>query len=137
MYSLILLLADGSLKTHQVENRVCVALSRARLGFYIFGNAQMITKADRIWWEIGKILNLPPSRIGFAMPIVCQRHGKLEYIKGLCSLFHWPLFALILRNDSPRMQKAMTGLTLLVAVTNGAKRLCHATIHATLDAIRK
>lgn len=46
----------------------------------------MITRADKTWWEIGKILNTSPSRIGFAMPIVCQKHGKLEFIKGIRSL---------------------------------------------------
>ncbi|CUS08376.1 unnamed protein product [Tuber aestivum] len=73
--------SQGSVGFLNVQNRICVALSRARLGFYIFGDAQMITRADKTWWEIGKILNTCPSRIGFAMPIVCQKHGKLEFIK--------------------------------------------------------
>ncbi|KAG0633910.1 P-loop containing nucleoside triphosphate hydrolase protein [Tuber brumale] len=72
---------QGNVGFLNVQNRICVALSRAQLGFYIFGDAQMITRADKTWWEIGKILNAPPSRIGFGMPIVCQRHGKLEFIK--------------------------------------------------------
>ncbi|PWW74135.1 P-loop containing nucleoside triphosphate hydrolase protein [Tuber magnatum] len=73
--------SQGSVGFLNVQNRICVALSRARLGFYIFGDAQMITRADKTWWEIGKILNTSPSRIGFAMPIVCQKHGKLEFIR--------------------------------------------------------
>lgn len=32
-------------------------LSRAQRGFYIFGNAAMVTRADKLWWDIGSVLN--------------------------------------------------------------------------------
>ena len=67
----------GFLKTH---NRVCVSMSRARQGFYIFGNGQMITGVNELWWEICRILHTPESKkIGFSLPITCTNHStKLE-----------------------------------------------------------
>ncbi|EPY51210.1 helicase Required for RNAi-mediated heterochromatin assembly Hrr1 [Schizosaccharomyces cryophilus OY26] len=32
--------------------RVCVALSRARRGLYIFGNAEMVATANPLWWDV-------------------------------------------------------------------------------------
>lgn len=44
----------GFLKT---ENRVCVALSRARKGFYIIGNMNnLTTSSPNLWGEIKKTL---------------------------------------------------------------------------------
>ncbi|KAL8738285.1 MAG: hypothetical protein Q9181_000920 [Wetmoreana brouardii] len=39
-------------------NRVCVALSRAQRGFYIFGNARMLCKASLLWFEVVKAMRL-------------------------------------------------------------------------------
>lgn len=39
----------GFLKTN---NRVCVALSRARLGFYIAGNLNLLAKASNLWKSV-------------------------------------------------------------------------------------
>lgn len=67
----------GFLKIH---NRVCVAMSRAKLGFYIFGNGSMITGNSELWWEISRILhNNKPKKIGYSLPITCTNHStKLE-----------------------------------------------------------
>ncbi|WBW74809.1 RNAi-mediated heterochromatin assembly helicase Hrr1 [Schizosaccharomyces osmophilus] len=32
--------------------RVCVALSRARQGLYVFGNAEMVANANPLWWDV-------------------------------------------------------------------------------------
>ena len=63
-------------------NRVCVALSRAQRGFYIFGNASMITQ-DQLWWDVAAILNRPPVRIGTSLPLTCLRHKERTLIEGL------------------------------------------------------
>jgi len=39
----------GFLKTN---NRVCVALSRARLGFYIAGNLNLLANASKLWKHV-------------------------------------------------------------------------------------
>ncbi|KAF8469115.1 P-loop containing nucleoside triphosphate hydrolase protein [Kalaharituber pfeilii] len=70
-----------------VKNRVCVALSRAKKGLYIFGNGRMITHVNELWWEVSKILNVSePKKIGFNLPVTCQRHGKRVEIK---EVSHW------------------------------------------------
>ncbi|KAF8429157.1 putative DEAD box helicase [Tirmania nivea] len=67
-----------------VKNRVCVAMSRARSGFYIFGNGRMITNKDELWWEIGKILNSAwPKKIGYSIPLTCQKHNRKVEIKDI------------------------------------------------------
>lgn len=45
----------------------------------------MATTADKLWWEIGKIMNEPPSRIGIALPLTCQRHKSKTLIEGMWS----------------------------------------------------
>lgn len=43
----------GFLKTN---NRVCVALSRARLGFYIAGNLNLLAKNSKLWKSVNEYL---------------------------------------------------------------------------------
>jgi helicase required for RNAi-mediated heterochromatin assembly 1 len=71
-------------------NRVCVALSRAKRGFYMFGNSAMLADNNGLWRKI--IMRLwgrpprnggPPTqrRIGNRLPIVCSNHGKEIYME--------------------------------------------------------
>lgn len=64
----------------EVENRVCVALSRAQRGFYIFGNAPMLSQASPLWWEVVQAMGRDPSRVGFTLTLTCQNHGEEVYI---------------------------------------------------------
>ncbi|KAI5796314.1 DEAD box helicase, partial [Peziza echinospora] len=60
-----------------VRNRVCVAMSRAQRGFYIFGNGRMLTNANELWWEISQILNsAEPKMLGYNLPLTCQKHKR-------------------------------------------------------------
>ena len=59
-----------------VDNRICVALSRARRGFYIFGNHGLLSGASKLWLQIIKILSTEPKRIGAFLPIACTNHGQ-------------------------------------------------------------
>ncbi|KAE8146473.1 P-loop containing nucleoside triphosphate hydrolase protein [Aspergillus avenaceus] len=53
-----------------IENRVCVALSRARSGFFIFGNAKSIASADPLWHKVVSIMgNTAKRRIGYDLPL--------------------------------------------------------------------
>ena len=60
-------------------NRLCVALSRAQRGFYIFGNAQMLCNANRKWFQIVLAMARNPRRVGFHFPLTCEVHGNREY----------------------------------------------------------
>lgn len=64
----------------EVENRVCVALSRAQRGFYIFGNALMLSQASPLWWEVVQAMGRDPTRVGFTLTLTCQNHGEEVYI---------------------------------------------------------
>ncbi|KAI6651709.1 NFX1-type zinc finger-containing protein 1 isoform b precursor [Oopsacas minuta] len=60
----------------RVDNRVCVALSRAKHGFFIIGNAQCLSKArsDTNLWN--KVLDIFSAKgnIGVKLPLSCQNH---------------------------------------------------------------
>ena len=94
---------DGKIGFIGINNRICVALSRARRGFYIFGNAQLICTESKLWSEVisdmfngsvskpakneerptGPGVNpfLPPQRIGFTLPLWCERHQRRFWIQ--------------------------------------------------------
>lgn len=74
-----------------VENRVCVALSRAKRGFYIFGNGQLLCGESRIWANVvlsmyGKKKDLPQTgperRVGYRLPLQCIKHDRKTFIEG-------------------------------------------------------
>lgn len=75
-----------------VENRVCVALSRARCGFYIFGNAKRLSAASPLWEQVISLMRneTPEGRLGDHLPLQCVKHGNLVLIKGrsLFCTFH-------------------------------------------------
>ncbi|XP_022092094.1 NFX1-type zinc finger-containing protein 1-like isoform X2 [Acanthaster planci] len=62
----------GSIGFLSTSNRVCVALSRARIGFYCIGNVSILKKAEK-WREISTSLQAE-KRIGTSLPLVCQNH---------------------------------------------------------------
>ena len=66
----------------EVDNRVCVALSRAQRGFYLFGNAQMLSGGSPLWWEVVQAMGKEPNRVGFKLPITCKNHSKTIHITG-------------------------------------------------------
>ncbi|KAM5531281.1 hypothetical protein V8D89_015082 [Ganoderma adspersum] len=55
------------------ENRTNVALSRAREGMYIMGNATNLTARSKMWREIIEELGKRDC-LGTAFPVACQRH---------------------------------------------------------------
>ncbi|PVI01502.1 P-loop containing nucleoside triphosphate hydrolase protein [Periconia macrospinosa] len=77
------------------DNRICVALSRARRGFYLFGNGEKLAVESGTWSEVitamyGKSarvgVDLPENsqqtrRIGFMLPLRCTNHGNDIYIQ--------------------------------------------------------
>ncbi|KAG1661059.1 NFX1-type zinc finger-containing protein 1 [Nymphon striatum] len=55
------------------ENRVCVALSRAKMGFYCFGNFDMLSEISPLWRSIIETLK-ESSSYGEELPLYCQQH---------------------------------------------------------------
>ena len=66
------------------RNRVVVALSRARRGFYIFGNYRNLVKASQrskaVWKPSVNVL-IEQNRCHSKLPLTCKRHGELVEVK--------------------------------------------------------
>ncbi len=60
-----------------ISNRVCVALSRARMGFYCIGNITMLAGKSELWQEIKTDLEQQQA-IGPALPTYCQNHKNTK-----------------------------------------------------------
>ncbi|KAJ5360713.1 hypothetical protein N7517_009904 [Penicillium concentricum] len=67
------------------DNRVCVALSRAKYGLYIFGNAQCVSKHSSFWNAVTNVMSEDPQdpRLGPALPLYCARHNQETLIETL------------------------------------------------------
>ena len=64
----------------KIVNRACVALSRARKGFYCIGNFGLLSKHSDIWKKIVTDLKASGS-IGNVLPVVCQIHNDEISVK--------------------------------------------------------
>ncbi|XP_045487082.1 NFX1-type zinc finger-containing protein 1 isoform X2 [Pieris rapae] len=67
---------DGNIGFLSAANRICVALSRAKEGFYIFGNINVLGTASSIWQEIHKKL-VSMNAVGKAFEVQCSRHNQV------------------------------------------------------------
>lgn len=77
----------GQIGFLDIVNRVCVALSRAQCGFYIFGNGDLLW-GHKIWRRVLKVMlnkgenkqdrlqTDPESRCGEMIFVTCSNHGK-------------------------------------------------------------
>lgn len=59
------------------ENRICVSLSRAKHGFFIFGNSLALGQKSELWHKVFLILKAQtPHRVGTEFPLQCNKHGN-------------------------------------------------------------
>jgi helicase required for RNAi-mediated heterochromatin assembly 1 len=65
---------DGKIGFLAIDNRVTVALSRAKYGFYLFGNAAALCKGSGLWTNVVTIMSANPRRLHNELPIRCQKH---------------------------------------------------------------
>lgn len=86
---------QGKIGFTGVENRVCVALSRAKRGFYIFGNAELLAGESKLWAKVINIMLNDTSaghmdrkssgsslgRVVFRIPLLCSNHSVRTYIE--------------------------------------------------------
>ena len=73
-----------------VDNRVCVALSRAQCGFYLFGNGMLMYRNSRTWEKVLEIIagnkskaerpKILPNRLAEKLPVYCKRHNTITQI---------------------------------------------------------
>jgi len=69
---------DNKIGFLEIDNRVCVALSRAKYGMYLFGNARSLASASPLWNDVVDIMSRPPLRIGTKLTITCKNHGRAK-----------------------------------------------------------
>ena len=76
LLSLVRSNSDGNIGFLKIENRVCVALSRARKGLYVIGNFSMLRNQEKTIWP--KILSVVDEQkcIGDALLLQCQIHPE-------------------------------------------------------------
>lgn len=68
-----------------IENRVCVALSRAKRGLYMFGNSQALTSASELWLRVISVMaddTTDTCGLGFGLPLTCSAHKRRMIAKG-------------------------------------------------------
>ncbi|KAI7977037.1 hypothetical protein EIK77_002547 [Talaromyces pinophilus] len=68
----------------KVENRVCVALSRARRGFYMFGNAEHLANESPLWMKVIRIMaeeDPETTCIARYIPLICEKHANKEFVE--------------------------------------------------------
>jgi helicase required for RNAi-mediated heterochromatin assembly 1 len=73
-----------------IDNRVCVALSRAQCGFYLFGNGMLMYKNSKTWAKVLEIISgnkskaerpkILPNRLAEKLPVRCMQHDTLTEI---------------------------------------------------------
>ncbi|CAG2255345.1 unnamed protein product [Mytilus edulis] len=64
------------------ENRICVALSRAKKGMYIIGNIDTLTRKSKHWQVISDTLKRKNS-IGKGLFLYCQNHPEKQEIQAI------------------------------------------------------
>jgi len=74
LLSLVRSNSDGDIGFLRVENRICVSLSRAKMGLYVIGNFRMLRDKDQtVWPQI--LAHMEKKRcVGAALPLYCQLH---------------------------------------------------------------
>ena len=76
LLSLVRSNSDGKIGFLNIENRICVSLSRAKIGFFVIGNLSMLRDKDNtVWPQILADLSRKCC-VGKALPLRCQVHSK-------------------------------------------------------------
>jgi len=66
---------EGKIGFLQIENRVCVALSRAKKGFFCIGNISPLEAKSTLWSKIAKDMRAS-GNVGKALTLTCQNHPQ-------------------------------------------------------------
>jgi hypothetical protein len=72
------------------EDRICVSISRAKRGFYVFGNIPTLRAKSTLW---SRIINTMEEMgcVGRDIPIRCEQHGTLAEMNADAIISEHPL----------------------------------------------
>ncbi|XP_046375690.1 NFX1-type zinc finger-containing protein 1-like [Haliotis rufescens] len=73
LLSLVRSNAEGSVGFLKIENRICVALSRAKIGLFVIGNFELLSQQSLLWMDILTDLK-KNSKVGPTLNLYCQNH---------------------------------------------------------------
>ena len=65
---------EGKIGFLEISNRVCVALSRAKLGFYMFGNSNLLANRSELWGNVIGEMAESNRLANQQLPTYCERH---------------------------------------------------------------
>ena len=68
----------------KIPNRVCVALSRARCGLYVFGNLDMIRSTSPLWENVCSFVE-KRNQFGPSLELKCENHPEDVATQVYCS----------------------------------------------------
>ncbi|KYR00595.1 NF-X1-type zinc finger-containing protein [Tieghemostelium lacteum] len=68
----------------KIQNRINVALSRARNGLFILGNAELLANAHNLWKNLVIKLKDNPLHYGNGIPVMCENHA--EFHENICEI---------------------------------------------------
>ena len=78
---------DGKIGFLEIENRICVSLSRAKIGLFVIGNLSMLRDKDNtVWPQILADLS-QKGCTGKALPLQCQIHPESKVMASSSSDF--------------------------------------------------
>ena len=80
LLSLVRSNSEGRIGFLGESNRICVALSRARQGFYCIGNFNLLKSHCKLWKEICDDLNTKEA-IGDNLQLICKRHSNVTNVR--------------------------------------------------------
>lgn len=132
---LLSLVRSNAIGFLSVDNRVCVALSRAQRGFYIFGNAPLLYRSSTLWHKVLKVMSTDPNRVGSTLPVTCSNHGNKTLIQGIFYINYVNLIRL--RCMANTWQTHYPGRSSTGAAIVNARTHSRADIHVDSAVIRK
>lgn len=65
-----------------MKNRICVALSRAKEGFYAIGAIDFLARNNSIWRKVKATLK-DQDAIGDSLPLLCRKHGVVTEVSNV------------------------------------------------------
>lgn len=71
---------SGKIGFLDINNRIVVALSRAKYGFYLFGNGNFLAEHNEVWSYVEDQL-YQQGRSRDKMPLTCRNHGRTVWVK--------------------------------------------------------